>query len=67
MKWNDINSTYPEQNTRCLVLHRGWLRILTWDAYYKCWDDEEEDDYFCDKENVEKWITLDEIESNIND
>lgn len=67
MKWNDINSTYPEQDTRCLVIYRGDLCIRVWNAHYQCWDDEEGDDYFCDKDKVEKWISLDKVESNITE
>ncbi len=67
MKWNNINSIYPEQDAECLVEYKGRLCILTWNAHYESWDDEYGDDYVCDKDQVEKWITLDEVKSNIKD
>ncbi len=67
MNWRYQNDKYPERDTRCFVIWKGRLRILCWNAHYECWDDECEDDYVCDKEMVEKWIPLDEVESNIKD
>ena len=32
-----------------------------WNVTVQCWDDEECDDYECDKEAVEEWAYLDDI------
>ena len=35
--------------------------IRFWNVTEKCWDDEECDDYYCDKEKIEKWAYLDDL------
>lgn len=63
---------YPQPNQkekdeiRCLVFHKGYTRILCWNTHYECWDDEEGDDYYCNKELVEKWEYLDSIINTLN-
>ena len=54
-------SQKEKDEIRCLVFRKGWHQILCWNAHYECWDDEEGDDYFCDKEQVEKWEYLENI------
>lgn len=74
MKWHYTkDNDYPqpregkgkEDSFQCFVFRAREYRILTWNCYYDCWDDEEGDDYLCDKEAVEKWISLDEITSEL--
>ena len=68
MKWKyPSKEEYPQPNQkekdeiRCLVFRNGWYQILCWNVYYECWDDEEGDDYCCDKDQVKKWEYLDYI------
>ncbi len=54
---------YPQ--IPCLV--KGYLStgygygVRYWNVTEQCWDDEECDDYECDKDKVEEWAYLDEL------
>lgn len=60
------NESYPQ--IPCLVL--GYLStgygygVRYWNVTEKCWDDEEGDDYECDKDEIEKWAYLDDLLPN---
>lgn len=60
------NDCYPQ--IPCLVY--GQLSTGTgygvryWNAIEKCWDDEECDDYECDKDAVEEWAYIDDLLPN---
>ena len=45
--WKDIEKEHPEDCQRVLVWDEYWLhcRILTYNDFYKCWDDESGDDF----------------------
>lgn len=76
--WHDMKSeepqTYGEFENKhypqipCLVyghLSTGiGYGIRYWNVTEKCWDDEECDDYECDKNAVEKWCYLDDLIPN---
>ena len=63
------NEVYPQ--IPCLV--KGHLSIgygygvRYWNVTEQCWDDEECDDYECDKDAVEEWAYLDDITGNMED
>lgn len=70
MKWKETNKNeYPDINLfpnrlydiPCLVHSKYGFMILWWNAEYKCWDNEQGDDYYCDKELIDKWEYLDKI------
>ena len=53
--------SYPQ--IPCLVFMekpRGY-GVRFWNVTEECWDDEECDDYYCDKDNVSEWAYLDEL------
>ena len=55
-------ATYPQ--IPCLVELKtpcGWYGVRFWNATQKCWDDEECDDYYCDKDGVVRWMYLDDL------
>ncbi len=57
---------YSQQNypqIPCLVLYNGMYGVRFWNCTEECWDDEECDDFFCNKEAVEKWLYIDALES----
>lgn len=54
-----INQSYPQ--IPCLVLRNGMYGVRYWNVTEECWDDEECDDYFCDKDGIEHWKYLDPI------
>lgn len=55
--------SYPQ--IPCLVLGNlstGYgYGVRYWNVEYKVWDDEECDDYECDKKAIEKWCYLDDL------
>lgn len=63
------NEVYPQ--IPCLVkghLSTGYgYGVRYWNVTEQCWDDEECDDYECDKEAVEEWAYLDDIIGNMED
>ncbi len=63
------NEVYPQ--VPCLVkghLSTGYgYGVRYWNVKCQVWDDEECDDYECDKEAVEEWAYLDDIIGNMED
>ena len=49
------------QQIPCLVEYVGFFGIRYWNVIKECWDDEEADDYFCDKDSIIRWRYLDAI------
>lgn len=66
---NYANEAYPQ--IPCLVkghLSTGYgYGVRYWNVVYQVWDDEECDDYECDKESVEEWAYLDDIIGKMED
>ncbi len=56
-----MQQNYPQ--IPCLVLYNGMYGVRFWNCTEECWDDEECDDFFCEKEAVEKWLYIDALES----
>lgn len=54
-----LRETYPQ--IPCLVLYNGMYCVRYWNVTEECWDDEECDDYFCSKDEVDKWLYIDEL------
>lgn len=73
--WHDMEEEVPKvygeyedkvaPSIPCLV--RGYLStgygygIRYWNVDYEVWDDEQADDYECDKNNIECWAYLDDL------
>ena len=53
--WIKITERLPEEDKRYLVMYKGYVCILSFNSFHKCWDDEEGDDYECDIEAVTHW------------
>ena len=57
------DSVYPQ--IPCLVmgnLSTGYgYGVRYWNIIEQCWDDEECDDYECDKDKIEEWAYLDDL------
>ena len=75
MKWHYTKQNdYPQPREgrgendefQCLVYNRGQYQMLYWNCYYECWDDEQGDDYECDKDCVEKWEYLEHITNELD-
>lgn len=64
MNWIKTSEQRPysnnKVNVRVLVWTEGEIKILCFNHYHECWDDESGDDYFCDVEDVECWMELPE-------
>lgn len=50
----------PKDKQQCLVCDKysERVRILTFNEYDGCWDDEDGDDYFCNFDRVDFWKPL---------
>ena len=73
--WHDMKKDVPQvygeyenevaPSIPCLV--RGYLStgygygVRYWNVSYEVWDDEECDDYECDKDKIEEWAYLDDL------
>ena len=60
MEFIKFNEHRPKDGQRCLVMdkYEKRVRILTFNAYDECWDDEEADDYLCDIDRIDLWQPL---------
>lgn len=45
----------------CLCEIKKSYGVRYWNVKYQCWDDEDCDDAFCDKDGVDRWCYLDEL------
>lgn len=61
MNWNKTIEGVPQSDVKVLACYHGFYKLLVWNSTYECWDDEEGDDYFCDKEQVSYWMSLPEM------
>jgi hypothetical protein len=61
MNWNKTIEEVPQSDVKVLACYHGFYKLLVWNSTYECWDDEEGDDYFCDKEQVSYWMSLPEM------
>ena len=61
MNWNKTIEEVPQSDVKVLACYHGFYKLLVWNSTYECWDDEEGDDYFCDKEQVSYCIPLPEM------
>ena len=73
MNWKHTSKgEYPQATKKerdeiqCLVCKAGMYGVLSWNNHYQCWDDEQGDDYLCDKEAVDKWEYLSHIVNTLN-
>lgn len=73
--WHDMKKEVPQvygeyenevaPSIPCLV--RGYLStgygygVRYWNVSYEVWDDEQADDYECDKDKIEEWAYLDDL------
>lgn len=59
MEWIKTENQTPNNGEQVLVWYYGYqYKLLIWNDVYNCWDDEEGDDYFCDRDKVEYWTHL---------
>lgn len=63
--WLDYPANKPDDGERVLALRYGnslWWDVVVYNEYHECWDDSEGDDYFCDLDEVEKFMRIPKIE-----
>lgn len=77
--WHDMKKEVPQvygeyenkvaPSIPCLV--KGYLStgygygVRYWNVAYEVWDDEQADDYECDKDKIECWAYLDDLLPNV--
>lgn len=62
--WLDFPQNKPENNERCLIRRKGYGELwdpAVYNEYFECWDDGEGDDYFCDLNDVDKFMLIPKI------
>ena len=68
MNWiNSKDKQHPDvenlhESVLCLVYVNEQVKLLTWNEYHKCWDDENGDDFYCNK--VDYWMEIPKITNN---
>lgn len=40
------------------VLAKPHDKLLVWNEYHNCWDDEDGDDFYCKREDVTYWCPI---------
>lgn len=55
------NGEEPEDGAECLIDTGKGIRLCYWNSYDKCWDDEEEDDYFCEMSYIKRWCYISDL------
>lgn len=62
--WLDYPANKPDNGERVLIRRKGYSQnweLAVYNEDYKCWDDGEGDDYFCDLESVDKFMLIPKI------
>lgn len=58
-QWRKVSSepdSMPEDE-QC-VLAKPHDKLLVWNEYHNCWDDEDGDDFYCKREDVTYWCPI---------
>ncbi len=42
----------------CLIFYKGEIMLRPWNCEHLCWDDEAQDDFFCDPKAPSHWMPL---------
>jgi hypothetical protein len=57
--WLNFPECKPEDGEQVVISRYGtFYEIVTYNEYHQCWDDSEGDDYFCDLEEVDKFLRI---------
>lgn len=62
--WLNYPENSPENHERCLIRRKGYGQLwepVVYNEDYKCWDDGEGDDYFCDLNDVDKFMLIPDV------
>lgn len=46
----------PRETIPCLVIYKGDILLRFWNFHYTCWDSEDKDDFFCNRDQVSHWM-----------
>lgn len=62
--WLDYPENMPQDNERVIAHIKGdgnyWV-VLVYNEYCECWDNEDGDDYFCELDNVDKFMIVPDV------
>lgn len=59
--WLDFPANEPENHERVLIRRKGFGQLWEAAVYnkdYECWDDGEGDDYYCELNDVDKFMRI---------
>jgi hypothetical protein len=59
-EWISVEDRLPEEEERYLVYGIDGITVRGFSEYHKCWDTEDQDDYFCDAigGRITHWMPL---------
>ena len=57
-QWHEAPKELPTCEAVCVTFYRGGYHINVWNPHYKCWDDEEGDDFAMEASTPLKWMAL---------
>ena len=63
LKWLNYPEHKPKNDERVLIIRKGYGNYWEPAVYnedHECWDDADGDDYFCELESVEKFLSIPE-------
>jgi len=58
-QWTKTSDSLPEgeaAHVDCWVIRNGCVENLPFNTHFKCWDDRDYDDYWCDALEVSHWM-----------
>ena len=66
MDWIKFSELEPENGQSCLVCdsYHKRVKILIFNKYDECWDDEYGDDWWCNLNHVKYWCPLPEYKED---
>lgn len=69
MNWINVEDELPKEEGPCLCYdnHHKQIRVLVFNDFHDCWDQEDGDDYYTDSVGgkVTHWMKLPELPNNI--
>lgn len=60
--WNKTNEKLPDKDMLCLCKNKDGYKLLWYNKEYIVWDDEYNDDFYCQIGDIKEWISIEQVE-----